>query len=509
VSWFSRLLQRLRGEARPPLPEEGGEPPGPDAGEAGDQPAAPLPAPLVAFDQLLHRLRTGQGEGLTPEAAEAEGMNLAAALAERGLEHEAAARLERLLELHPRRHALIFQLARLNLALGHEARAAPLLQRYLDLPGALPHRVDAHLALGEDLERRTGGPEGDRLALAHYEAVLAHDFDHPRARPRADQLRRKVDRGRQPQAAPTLRGAQQEGEATRYLIQRELGRGGGGAVYLALDQTLKRKVALKVLHPHVSRQAGTREHMFCEARIASALAHPRIVTIHDLDEQLNMVVMEYCAGGTLADLLPLAARPALKTVARVARILDLVHRCGVVHRDLKPRNLLLRRQGEPGSLVLTDFGLANAADDEAGQDAAGSLIYMAPEQRAGQPCGPAADLYACGVLLLEMLLGRPPLDKNQALQGVSLLDLEQPWQEAAGTQWLPPGALALCRHLVGRRPEDRPASAAAVARQADALAAEVAAAARRAAVVTRLRAEHPDPANPELRAWLGDPWSTS
>ncbi len=424
-----------------------------------DPPPADQPKPNRELDQLIQRVRSGE---LDPDEDEQVGtlaVDLAEVIAGAGRELEAAVRLERLLGLRADLHGVRLQLARLFLGLGQEERAVPLLKEIL--ANSDDYRVEVHMALGEDFARRIGGESGARQALVHYEAVLAHDFSHPRARPRADDLRRRINEARQARPAPTLLGVQDLGESSRYIIKRELGRGGSGTVYLAADRRLKREVALKVLHPHVSRAAGAREHLFCEARIAGALANPRIITIYDLDEQLNMVVMEYCPGGTLSTVLPLPASRALATLGLVAQILDLVHRCGVVHRDLKPSNLLLRRPDDPDSLVLTDFGIAHvgAGDEVAGAE--GSMIYMAPEQRVGRGSGPPVDLYACGVMLLEMILGRPPLHGHQALQGAVLLEQDEPWREAeAGL----PGALGreilgLARDLVDPLPERRPATA--------------------------------------------------
>lgn len=422
--------------------------------------------PAWSLEQLVSEVEQGRpGLAMEGESLQAHALSLAQQVMGLGQESRAVAALGRLHAARPDLHQVGLRLALLLLDLGLEERGIPMLRRLLD--SGMKQRVAAHLALAGFYAASEGGEEGEARALAHYEAVLAHDFAHPVARARADDLRRRVEASRQVRPAPTLLGVQDLGPGARYEITREIGRGGGGTVYLARDRRLDRRVALKILHPHVGSAVGAREHLFCEARIAGALTDPGIITIYDLDEELNMVVMEYCAGGTLTSTLPLEPAPTLGVLGRIAGILDLVHRCGVVHLDLKPSNLLLRRRGDLSSLVLTDFGVAHIgrdADDENGLPG-GSLIYMAPEQRRGEEVGPTADLYPCGVMLLEMLLGHPPLDSAQALRGVNLLELETCWSDAmrGDLPGLRTEMLVLARSLVAPDPEQRLASAAELA----------------------------------------------
>lgn len=468
MPFWARLLGRLRGKSGAP-----GADPATDAESPGPEPVT-TPTPHARGEEPEEELETlvaaaEQGSaGLEPDQLQEQALILAESLVARGGEARVIAALGRLQATRPDLHRVGLRLARLFLDMGLEERGIPLLERLLG-SGLEVGRVEAHLALARHHARTEGGEAGEAAALAHYEAVLAHDFGHPEARARADDLRRRVDANRPVRPAPTLLGVQDLGEGARYEITRELGRGGGGTVYLATDRRIGRQVALKVLHARGHEAAAGMEHLFCEARIAATLRHPNVITIYDLDEALNMVVMEYCPGGTLASVLPLRVKPALEALGRVASILDLVHRCGVVHRDLKPSNLLLRRQGDLSSLVLTDFGVAHMGQDLAGEGAAagggGSLIYMAPEQRRGEEVGPSADLYPCGVILMEMLLGSAPLDAAQALSGVNLLDLEQPWQDAAAQErpHLREAVLSLARELVAPEPARRPGSAAALA----------------------------------------------
>jgi serine/threonine-protein kinase len=282
--------------------------------------------------------------------------------------------------------------------------------------------------------------------------VLAIDVDYPNARARAEALRRGLGPG--PAAAPTVTLAGVDGQAAtagaRYRLVAELGRGASGAVYRARDVELERDVAIKLLHPHL---AGDIARFFAEARLAAALRHPSIVAVLDLDEAHRRIVMELLSGGTLRARLATGALPVEQALVRHADVLsalDAAHRRGVVHRDLKPANLLFRADGE---IVLVDFGVAHLAGGPAPRDLAGTLYYMAPEQRRGA-AEPASDLWAAGVILHEMLTGRAP----------ATLRAEAPR--------LPPGLLpapleaAVAAHLAAlcaERPADRPDAAAAAA----------------------------------------------
>ena len=478
MSLWSRLRGRWRQRTRGQDGEGAAREKGPVAKSPASTPApasVPVPepdGPAIWLEQLVNAVEQG---ALGPENEARLLQDRALALAEQLIgerrETRVVAALGRIHAARPDLHRVGLRLGLLLLDLGLEERGIPLLRGLLD--SGMARRVEAHLALAGFYAAREGGAQGEARALAHYEAVLAHEFAHPVARARADDLRRRVEAAQQVRPAPTLLGVQDLGAGARYEIKRELGRGGGGTVYLARDSRLDRPVALKILHPHVGRAAGAREHLFCEARIAGAISHPNIITILDLDEQLNMVVMEYCAGGTLAGALPLEPAGTLGVLRRLAVILDLVHRCGVIHRDLKPSNLLLRRPGDTSSLVLTDFGVAHIGQEAGGQDGlpGGSLIYMAPEQRSGGAVGPTADLYSCGVMMLEMLIGRPPLDGAQALRGVNLLELAPCWEEA-GRGDLPTvrqGMLDLARSLVDPEPGRRPESAQAMAARVETL----------------------------------------
>jgi serine/threonine protein kinase len=463
---------------------------------------------LPAARRLLELLDVLGRPAASPPPAE-EILRLCDELEAAGHGRRAQELLERLCALLPDPE-LRLQLARLLHRGKDWARAIELLHELTQDPGC---RLEAHFLLGD----YHGQQAEAARALEHYEAVLALDYSYPRAASRVAELRERLD---QPLAtsAPTILGAEDLGRSNRFLLQRELGRGGSGTVYLALDRGLGRAVAVKALHRQVEKRPDARAHLFCEARIASALQHPGIVAIYDLDEELNLVVMEYCAGGTLAEQLSAHAPPALvlalDRLAEVASTLDTVHRCGVVHRDLKPANLLFRRAAASGGippLTITDFGIAHAGraeDEDPAVRAAGSLLYMAPEQRDGSQSDPRADLYSLGVIALELILGRPPLTAHEALQGCAPLEADEPWRALrdALPRQAGSGLLELLRALLDPAVGARPANAAEVARRLETVARQAALAEDRRAAYLELqdRAGPPQARAAVVERWLDE-----
>ena len=186
----------------------------------------------------------------------------------------------------------------------------------------------------------------------------------------------------------------------RYRIERRLGSGGMASVWLAHDEELDRAVAIKVISDTLALDESYLARFRREARIAAGLTHPNLVKIYDFaeDAERPFLVMELVDGGTLADR-PALDLDALDLARSLLSALDHVHRSGVVHRDVKPANVLFGRDGRPR---LTDFGIAHPEDatslTQTGQ-IIGTLRYMAPEVAAGQPATPVSDLYALGVVL--------------------------------------------------------------------------------------------------------------
>lgn len=208
----------------------------------------------------------------------------------------------------------------------------------------------------------------------------------------------------------------QEALKGRYSIHRELGRGGMGIVYLAQEVVLDRPVALKVLAPELARQPSFRERFLREARTAARLSHPHIVPIHAVDNVGGFVffAMAYVDGETLGERIrgrgPLPAAEAARVLKQVAWALGYAHAQGVVHRDMKPDNILL--EARTGRALVTDFGIAGAAGvDETvagASEVAGTAEFMSPEQASGEAADGRSDLYSLGVVGHYALSGRLP-----------------------------------------------------------------------------------------------------
>lgn len=204
--------------------------------------------------------------------------------------------------------------------------------------------------------------------------------------------------------------------AGEYSLQRELGRGGMGIVYLARDVQLDRDVAIKVLPAHLARATESRERFVREARTAASLSHPHIVPIHRVGQADGFVffVMSYVDGETLGERLrtkgPLPPADVARVLREVAWALAYAHGRGVVHRDIKPDNILL--EAGTGRALVTDFGIAHAdAAPQADADTGlvmGTVNFMSPEQAAGQPVDGRSDLYALGVVGYLAASGRLP-----------------------------------------------------------------------------------------------------
>jgi eukaryotic-like serine/threonine-protein kinase len=210
----------------------------------------------------------------------------------------------------------------------------------------------------------------------------------------------------------------------RYELHRRLGRGGMAEVYLARDQLLDRPVAVKVLFPALATDAGFVERFRREAQAAANLQHPNIVSVFDWGEANGtyFIVMEYVEGHTLADTLRDEGRlhpdRAAEITADIAAALGFAHRNRVVHRDVKPGNVLITRDG---GVKVADFGIARAISDSSDQNLTktgsvmGTATYFSPEQARGAQVDPRSDLYSLGVVLYEMITGRPPFAGDSAV----------------------------------------------------------------------------------------------
>src|SRR5687767_641103 len=202
---------------------------------------------------------------------------------------------------------------------------------------------------------------------------------------------------------------------SHYQVLEELGGGGMGVVYKALDTRLRRHVALKFLPVELTRHLPAKERFLLEARAASTLDHPNVCTVHEVDETPDgrlFIAMAYYQGESLRQRIergPLPVPEALRIAAQVARGLEAAHRAGIVHRDVKPANIMLPAGGE---VKILDFGLAKL-EGEARRltrtgTTMGTVAYMSPEQARGDEVDARSDLWSLGVVLYEMLTGRLP-----------------------------------------------------------------------------------------------------
>ena len=246
-----------------------------------------------------------------------------------------------------------------------------------------------------------------------------------------------------------------------YEIVEKIGAGGMGAVYKAYQASLGRYVAIKVLPPQTAGDPAFADRFAQEARAIGKLRHPNIVTAFDFTQQgdIAFLVSDYIDGGTLADQLgsPLPLEYAIGILGPIAGALDYAHARGVVHRDIKPQNVLLTREGTP---VLTDFGLAKIVGPGSGMTQAGSLMgtadYMAPELAGGaESAGPAADQYALGIIAYQMLVGRHPFPSDNPLSALMAhVNKPVPLPSQLGVV-LPPGVEAALLRALAKKPEDR------------------------------------------------------
>lgn len=206
----------------------------------------------------------------------------------------------------------------------------------------------------------------------------------------------------------------------RYRIQRLLAHGGMASVYEALDLQLHRQVAIKVLASHLSGDVVFKEKFLTEARVAAALNHPNLVNIYDQGQhgEFAYLVLELVTGTTLRHVLDdfkkIDSERAVELMKAVLEGLDAAHRAGIIHRDIKPENILLSNEGR---IKLSDFGLARTVDNRTeAKDVLGTVGYMAPELVTGGGATKATDVYACGIMLYEMLTGQRPYQGEQGMQ---------------------------------------------------------------------------------------------
>jgi eukaryotic-like serine/threonine-protein kinase len=251
-----------------------------------------------------------------------------------------------------------------------------------------------------------------------------------------------------------------------YRVVRRLGSGGMGTVYQAEQTRIGARVALKVLHPHLSQDEGLRARFYAEAKTVNVVGHPNIVRIFDISEApggLHYFVMEYLEGESLSQL-PRPLEPALLThlLGQACEALEAAHSAGVVHRDLKPDNLfVVRREGQRPFLKVLDFGVAKARGPltHSQLTAVGMVLgtpaYMAPEQWTGQPLDGRADIYALGVTAYLMSTGRLPYPRGQVAEIVLSPTAPGPVPPHVLNPRIPVGLSEVILRALARRPADR------------------------------------------------------
>ena len=205
-----------------------------------------------------------------------------------------------------------------------------------------------------------------------------------------------------------------------YRIIRKINQGGMSTVYLAIQMSVGRIVALKVMNPSLTSDPAFSERFQREATIVGQLSHPNIVAIYDIgrSEDLNYIAMDYLPGGSVHDKMinGLTGEEALKVTKEIANALDHAHEKGYIHRDIKPENILFRADN---SAVLSDFGVAKGIVGVSRATHVGTVVgtphYMSPEQARGQPVDSRSDLYSLGVVFFEMLTGALPYQGEDAV----------------------------------------------------------------------------------------------
>ncbi len=254
--------------------------------------------------------------------------------------------------------------------------------------------------------------------------------------------------------------------ADRYQLQAELGQGGMGVVCRAWDTLLQRNVAIKVVSPTLLGVEG-RERLLQEAQTAAALNHPNIVAIYDVtqDGDSPFIVMELVEGTSLDQWESPGLADDLRVAQQIATALESAHSQGVIHRDLKPQNILLTADG---AVKLSDFGLARLlGKTRITQEGTlmGTVTYLAPELILGQGASPQSDLYALGIVLYELVAGRPPFD-DESPTAILTQHLHAPVVPPSSYNAdINPILDELIIQLLAKRPEDRPGSAALVAQR--------------------------------------------
>ncbi|MFE6280861.1 serine/threonine-protein kinase [Streptomyces sp. NPDC057877] len=253
-----------------------------------------------------------------------------------------------------------------------------------------------------------------------------------------------------------------------YRIEEEIGHGGMAVVYRARDLRLERTVALKLLAPELARNVTFRLRFTRESRVAAAIDHPHIVPVFEAGETDGVlyIAMRYVPGSDLRHLLdragPLPPGTALRIATQVASALDAAHEHGLVHRDVKPGNVLVARgtdSDHPEHVYLTDFGLTKKSLSLTGFTRVGQFVgtldYIAPEQISGRPVDGRCDVYALACVVHELLTGHPPFRRDDDMALLWAHQYDDPPLLTAGRPDLPPAVDPVFAQAMSKSPEDR------------------------------------------------------
>jgi eukaryotic-like serine/threonine-protein kinase len=247
----------------------------------------------------------------------------------------------------------------------------------------------------------------------------------------------------------------------RYEIRSLLGTGGMASVYLGYDRVLDRPVAVKVLSRQFANDATFVERFRREAQAAAALNHPNVVSVFDTgsDGDIHYIVMEYVQGRTLSDIIrdegPLLPERAAEIAEGMAAALSFAHRAGLVHRDVKPANVMITPSGD---VKVMDFGIARAQTGDSltrTESVLGTATYFSPEQAKGEAVDARSDIYALGVVLNEMLTGRPPFTGDTAVTVAMKHVRDEPAPPSRANPDVPPPLDAIVLKCLAKNPENR------------------------------------------------------
>jgi serine/threonine protein kinase/tetratricopeptide (TPR) repeat protein len=383
----------------------------------------------------------------------------------------------------PARLPLLIDLIHVDLERRFRAGRPVRVEHYLERFGELVQEREAVLELiaAEHRLRRRAGEEVAvstyRERFPQWEAELKGLFETA-GTVQSESTQRRLSPGLSPERPPAIPG---------YEIRSVLGRGGMGVVYKARQTRLGRLVALKIIVGGGHAGCEEKARFRTEAEAVARLQHPNIVQIYEVGDQegVPFISLEYVAGGSLADRLrgtPLPPREGAQLVETLARAVHYAHEHGVIHRDLKPGNVLLQNanSSEDNSQFavcnlrfaipkLADFGLAKKLDDEQGQTRTGAVLgtpsYMAPEQAAGniKAMGPATDVYALAAILYELVTGRPPFRGPTALDTLEQVRHQEPVPPRQLQPRVPRDLETICLKGLSKEPRQRYGSAQALA----------------------------------------------